>query len=252
MKPIDIGSRDGFQVIRMSWTKEVPGFQRESFDLVRAAIQAADQSAEIFSTVILGTPSCFCLGTDALTFTDAAGISELAASVEQFFKQLIQARKPLIAAVDGDAVGLGMTMLLHFDAIFATPSSTFRAPFAEWGLVPEAASSMLLPELLGYRKAFDIFCLGGALSADAALASGFLTAVEPSDKVETAAFNAARRIAKLPPKAIVATRTMMRAGSLRLERRANMETSFRELLRDGATQRRLRVMGRAARVAIAG
>lgn len=252
MTHIDIAMRDGFQTVRMNWTKKVPGFQRESFEIVRRAIQAADASRDVHCTIFLGTPSCFCLGTDALTFADSNSLADLALSVESFFKQLIQSRKPLIAAVDGNAVGLGMTMLLHFDAVYATPQSTFRAPFAEWGLVPEAASSLMLPSLVGHLRAFDMFCLGGSLDAEQALACGLVTTLAPSDHVEEVAYAAARRIVKLPPKAVDATRSMLRNNRSALQRRAALETaSFQKLLADEMTQRRLKVMGRASRLALA-
>lgn len=252
MPHIEIAIRDGFQVIRMQWTKQIPGFQRHTFDLVRQALQEADENPAVSSSVFLGTPSCFCLGTDAQTFAAAEGMHELSATVRSFFRQLISARKPLIAAVDGNAVGLGMTMLLHFDAVFATPKSTFRAPFAEWGLVPEAASSLLLPERLGYLRAFDVFCLGGTLASEQALACGLLTRIESSDTVEEVAFRTARQIAKLPPRAMLATRNLLRGNSATLNRRAATETAmFQELLADAATQRRLKTMSRAARMVLA-
>lgn len=252
MSHIVIETHDGYQTIRMNWTKQVPGFQRETFEAVRYALKAADGQDDVHVTVFFGTPSCFCLGTDVATFGDPNGLSELSSSVRAFFKQLIRTRKPLIAAVDGDAVGLGMTMLLHFDAIFATPHSTFRAPFAEWGLVPEAASSIILPTALGYQRAFKIFCLGGAISASEAEAAGIVTTLCDSGQLEDVARAAAMRLANLPPRAAAATRELMREGRSRLERRADLETStFQELLGDALTQKRLRVMGRAARMALA-
>ena len=151
---------EGFQAIFMNWTVEQPGFQPATFDAVAEALREADRDPNIACSLFFGVPRCFCLGTDATAFGQVSALSRLSETVLRFFQALISARKPMIAAVDGAAVGLGMTMLCHFDVVFATPESVFKAPFAEWGLAPEAASSLLLPEELGYRKAFEIFCLG--------------------------------------------------------------------------------------------
>lgn len=241
----------GYQAIHMNWTKQVPGFQPETFEIVRLALLAADTNDDISATVFFGAPSCFCLGTDVSTFGSASDLSDLSTRVRGFFRQLIRTRTPLIAAVNGDAVGLGMTMLLHFDAVFATPSSTFRAPFAEWGLVPEAASSVLLPIALGYQRAFDLFCLGSALDSNEALRAGLITRIHCEAELEEAARSAATRLSKIPRKALRATREMMRPDRHRLERRAQLETeTFHELLGEASTQRRLKVMARASRLAI--
>lgn len=243
---------EGFQAIFMNWTVERPGFQPASFEAVAEALREADHDPGIACSLFFGVPRCFCLGTDATAFGQVSALSRLSGTVLKFFQALINARKPMIAAVDGAAVGLGMTMLCHFDAVFATPESVFKAPFAEWGLAPEAASSLLLPEELGYRKAFEIFCLGAELTAAEAERRGLITRVVDQKDLRATAFDAAARIARLPARSLSSTRELLRQQRVKLIRRARTETAvFQELLGEASTQRRLKVMARAARITMA-
>ncbi len=243
---------EGFQAIFMNWTIDRPGFQPASFEAVSQALKEADRDPSIACSLFFGVPRCFCLGTDVAAFSQVSALSNLSETVLSFFQALINARKPMIAAVDGTAIGLGMTMLCHFDAIFATPESVFKAPFADWGLSPEASSSLLLPEELGYRKAFELFCLGGELTADEAERRGLITRVVERRELRPAAFDAAARIARLPARALTTTRELLRHQRAKLIRRARTETAiFQELLCEASTQRRLKVMARATKMTLA-
>jgi len=252
MEDFVIDRCDGFQAIFMNWTIDRPGFQPASFEAVSEALKMADKNPGIACSVFFGVPRCFCLGTDVTAFAQLSALSSLSETVLNFFRSLINAKKPMIAAVDGTAVGLGMTMLCHFDAIFATPESVFKAPFAEWGLSPEAASSLLLPEALGYRKAFELFCLGGELTAAEAERRGLITRIVERKDLRAAAFDAAAHIARLPARSLITTRELLRHQRTKLLRRAQTETAiFQELLCEVSTQRRLKVMARATKMALA-
>lgn len=242
---------DCFQTITMNWTADRPGFRPDSFDAVSTAIRSVESDTQIACTVFFGVPRCFCLGTDVTSFADPTQLDQLSAIVLKFFRTLINTRKPLIAAVDGPAVGLGMTMLGHFDAVFATPESVFKAPFVDWGLSPEAASSLLLPETVGYRKAFELFCLGGQMSAEEARQAGVITQVVARDHLADVARDAARHLGKAPRRALATTRELLRHDRNKMIKRARTETSaFQELLGEDATQRRLKAMARATRMAL--
>jgi enoyl-CoA hydratase/carnithine racemase len=245
-------SRDGpVQTIEMSWTAARPGFQLESFVEATNSLKEADTNSDIACTVFLGVPRCFCLGTDASIFGQTNDLKVLSDTVLKFFRALVNSKKPLIAGVDGTAVGLGMTMLLHFDAIFATPESVFKAPFVEWGLSPEAAASILLPESIGYRKSFEMFCLGGQLSAADAEHRGLITRTVPSNELHSVVQKTARQLAALPQRPLRATRELMRQQRDKLIRQARFENVlFQDLLEDLGTQRRLKAMARASRIAL--
>jgi enoyl-CoA hydratase/carnithine racemase len=119
--------------------------------------------------------------------------------------------KPLLAAVKGNAIGVGTTMLLHCDVVVASPTANFSMPFTSLGLVPEAGSTRLFPALVGYQRAAKIFMTGESFGADEALEMGLIAEID-SD-VESAALVIAEKIAQQPPKAILNTKALMKAGS---------------------------------------
>ncbi len=252
MENVIIDRCEGFQVIFMNWTIEQSGFPPASFEAVSEALREADHDPNIACSLFFGVPRCFCLSAGVTGFAQVSALSRLSETVQTFFHALINAKKPMIAAVDGAAVGLGMTMLCHFDVIFATPESVFKAPFADWGLAPEAASSLLLPEELGYRKAFEVFCLGAELTAAESERRGLITRVVEQKDLRSTAFDAAARIARLPARSLTTTRELLRHQRTKLLRRARTETAiFKELLGEASTQRRLKVMARATKMTMA-
>jgi enoyl-CoA hydratase/carnithine racemase len=233
MEDLVIERCGGFQTVFADWESSQPSSQLALFDATAVALKHADMRPDIACTVFFGAPRCLWLG--------AAG----SGMAEAFFRTLINARKPLIAAIDGGATGVGMAMLGHFDVVFATPASVFKAPFADWGLTPEGASSLLLPEALGYRKAFEIFCLGGELTAVEAERFGLITRVVERKDLHASALEAAARIARLPPRALATTRELLRHQRSKLIRRAQTEAAVRqELPGDFAAQQHLNARDR--------
>jgi enoyl-CoA hydratase/carnithine racemase len=116
----------------------------------------------------------------------------------------------MIAAVDGLAIGVGATMLLHCDLIYATPAASLRTPFLDLGLIQEAGSSITAPARLGYPRAFELVCLGEPFSAERALAAGLINAIAPADQLEATALAAARRLAAKPRQALMTSRRLLR------------------------------------------
>ena len=139
--------------------------------------------------------------------------SDMNGPILDFIRALPKVKKPMIAAVDGIAVGVGTTMLFHCDLVYATPGSTFRTPFLDLGLVPEAGSSLLAPQRMGYARAFELLALGETFSAERALAAGLVNAIVPAGECEKAALSAARRLAMKPPEALALCRQLMRGDA---------------------------------------
>ena len=129
--------------------------------------------------------------------------------VARLLGSLLEFPKPLIAAVKGNAVGVGTTMLLHCDVVIAGPTANFSMPFASLGLVPEAGSSFLFPQLVGYQRAARIFMTGESFDADAAIEMGLVTAKD-SDPLAHAV-KIAQHIAEQPPQAIINTKALLKA-----------------------------------------
>jgi enoyl-CoA hydratase/carnithine racemase len=132
--------------------------------------------------------------------------------VVRFLHALARSERPLVAAVQGLAVGVGTTMLLHCDHVVAGSDARFSTPFVNLGLVPEAASSLLAPRLMGHRRAFELLVMGRPLDAAAALNCGLVNAVVPPSDVEAEALKAAHHIAALPAEAVATSRRLMRGS----------------------------------------
>ena len=150
----------------------------------------------------------FTAGNDIVDFMDNPPTSD-SSEVAQFLAALLNFPKPLIAAVKGNAVGVGTTMLLHCDVVVASPSANFSMPFASLGLVPEAGSSFLFPALVGYQRAAKIFFTGESFGADAALEMGLIAEID-TDAL-AGATKVAQHIAEQPPQAIINTKALLKA-----------------------------------------
>ncbi|MER8440742.1 enoyl-CoA hydratase-related protein [Mesorhizobium sp. M1312] len=196
--------------------------------------------------VLRGLAGCFCLGGDFSEFLDATKHQRLIAAVTDMFRTLATFPKPVLACVDGDAVGVGCTILFHCDMVIASDESTFRVPFVDFGLVPDAATSILAPQKLGYAGAFRFFCLGDTLSAEDARMLGLVTEIVVGD-VEEAALGRARQLAKKPVAALLQTRDLLKGDTGALCDRIDQEISlFQQALQDDTTLRRLQRIARLA------
>jgi len=160
-------------------------------------------------TVILTSEgNHFTAGNDIVDFMDNPPTSD-SSEVAQFLAALLNFPKPLIAAVKGNAVGVGTTMLLHCDVVVASPSANFSMPFASLGLVPEAGSSFLFPALVGYQRAAKIFFTGESFGADAAHEMGLIAEID-ADAL-AGATKIAQHIAEQPPQAVINTKALLKA-----------------------------------------
>ena len=176
-------------------------------DLAKGLNDAAGDFG-IRAVILTSEGDHFTAGNDIVDFMDNPPTSD-SSEVAQFLAALLNFPKPLIAAVKGNAVGVGTTMLLHCDVVVASPSANFSMPFASLGLVPEAGSSFLFPALVGYQRAAKIFFTGESFGADAALEMGLIAEVD-SDAL-AGATKIAQHIAEQPPQAIINTKALLKA-----------------------------------------
>lgn len=164
----------------------------------------------IRAVILTSEDQHFTAGNDISDFMNNPPTSE-SSEVSQFLESLLNFPKPLIAAVKGNAVGVGTTMLLHCDVVVASPSAKFSMPFASLGLVPEAGSSFLFPQLVGYQRAARIFMTGESFDAPSAIEMGLVTSIE-NDPINEA-MKIAQQIAEQPPQAIINTKALLKAKS---------------------------------------
>ena len=175
-----------------------------------AALAAGDADPAIRVHVFLGVPGAFSSGNDIADFMAYREGGALGDEVIDFLLALARREKPVVSGVDGIAVGIGTTLNLHCDLTFATRRTVFRTPFVDLGLVPEAASSLLVPKIIGRQQAFALLGLGQGFSADRAKTAGLIYDVVDEDDLERDVFAAAEEIAGKPPEALTIARDLMR------------------------------------------
>jgi enoyl-CoA hydratase/carnithine racemase len=208
------------------------------YEAMAVALESANNHPDIRCVIIGGASGAFSAGNDLAEFSQAAVSGEgLALPVVRFLHALARSERPLIAAVQGLAVGVGTTMLLHCDHVVAGADARFSTPFVNLGLVPEAASSLLAPRLMGHRRAFELLVMGRALDAQAAQACGLVNTVVPPGDVEADAMKAANHIAALPAEAVAASRRLMRGSPDEIVTRIDEEVHvFKERLQSAEAQ----------------
>lgn len=214
------------QTLRLSRPEKKNALTRAMYAALCDAIEAGDEDAAVAAHVIAGSGGTFTAGNDIGDFLAAgtgAGIKNT--EVLRFIRLLPLIKKPIIAAVDGIAIGIGTTLLFHCDLVYATPASTFATPFLDLGLVPEAGSSLLMPRLMGYQRAFEMLVLGDPYSAERAHAAGFVNAIVPADSLERIAVEAAQRLAAKPPEALALARRMLRGNASDISQRVDEEAA---------------------------
>ena len=229
-----IERRDGVQIVRMNRPDKKNALTRAMYAAMSGALAAGDADPAVRAHVFLGVPGAFSAGNDLTDFLAVAMGGEGGSEVWQFLLALAKAQKPMVSGVDGIAVGIGTTLNLHCDLTFATPRTVFRTPFVDLGLVPEAGSSLLAPQVLGRQGAFALLALGEGLSADEARAAGLIYKVVEEEALEQDALAAAARIAAKPPQALRIARDLMRGPREPLIARIEEETAlFRQRLKSG-------------------
>jgi len=172
-------------------------------------LNAAAGDFAIRTVLISGNGKAFTAGNDIMDFMNEE--ITMSSPVFHFLKAIHEFPKPLIAAVQGNAVGIGTTMLLHCDLVYAAADALFAMPFVTLGLVPEAGSSLLFPRLVGHAKASEIFMTGRSFGSAEALEMGLINSIEESPTAK--ALEVAAVIADQPPGAVLNTKALLKSGS---------------------------------------
>ena len=227
---VTVTDETGVRVIRLNRPEKKNALTLAMYGEVTRALREADPDAAIRCVMIAGSPGAFCAGNDITDFLQAAG-GGIDPRAHDFLHTLARRQKPLVAAVNGVAIGVGTTMLLHCDYVVAGTEATLSTPFIRLGLIPEAASTLLAPMRMGYARAFSLLVMGHPLTAAQAKGAGIVNIVVDPAAVDDAALKAAREIAALPPQTVAVTRGLMRGHVDEIVERIETESMhFRELL----------------------
>lgn len=212
MEQILTQQENGVLHIRINRPEKKNALTLAMYDAMSTAVTAGEADAAVRVLLFSGSAGHFTAGNDLGDFLNAPPDGE-DSPVFRFLKTLITAQKPVVAAVQGVAVGIGTTMLLHCDLVYAAPSARFQLPFVNLGLTPEAASSLILPQLMGHRRAAELLLLGETMDAAAAQAAGLINAVVTEDAVEAVARQKAQLLAAKAPQAVLLSKQLMKRWS---------------------------------------
>ena len=228
--PVMVTDEGAVRIIRLNRPEKKNALTLAMYADMARALSEADQSDAIRCGVIAGVPGAFCAGNDITDFLKASS-GGLDPRAHEFLHALARRQKPLVAAVDGVAIGVGTTMLFHCDHVVAGSGATLSTPFLKLGLIPEAGSTLLAPMRMGYARAFSLLVMGRPLTAAEAKDAGIVNTVVDSAEVDATALKAAQEIAALPPKTLAVARGLMRGHLDEVIKQIDTEAvHFRDLL----------------------
>jgi enoyl-CoA hydratase/carnithine racemase len=213
--------------VRLSRPEKRNALTLEMYAGLLEALAAAEAEPEVRVILLSGEGACFTAGNDLKDFVDAAVLRDPQHVTVRFLHALAGLSKVLIAAVHGSTAGIGVTLLLHCDLVVAARSTRLILPFVQLGLVPEAGSTLLLPRLIGRRRAAELLFLGEPLDAGAAQDWGLVNRVVDDETLMEQARALAATVARQPPEAVRATKGLLARGE-RAQIEARMDEEIAE------------------------
>ena len=219
---VQVSLTDGILHIRLTRPDKKNALTVAMYAAMADALAQAEADDAVRVVLLSGAGTAFTAGNDLKDFTAPQPGAE-DRPVWRFLCSIASATRPIVAAVQGPAVGIGTTMLLHCDIVVASEDAMLRLPFVDLGLVPEAASSLLLPRTMGHRRAAAMLMLGEALDARTALAQGIVSHVVPVADLQATALELARRLAAKAPAALRQTKALMKGDGAAVQARMEQE-----------------------------
>lgn len=235
----DILSHQDHGVLTLTFNRpdKKNAFTGDMYAAMADAMNQAATDAEVRVLVLQGHEAVFTAGNDIADFLHKPPASD-DAPVFRFLRAISTFAKPIIASVCGPAVGIGTTMLFHCDLVYAGDNAAFALPFVNLGLCPEAASSLLVPQMMGYHRAAEALMLGEPFMAEAALEVGLVNRVVPPSEANNLANAVARKLASKPISSLLETKRFMKKGQAALVQATMNEeaASFGRMLREPAAK----------------
>lgn len=222
MSDILIHSEGGICTLTLSRPDKKNSMTSSMYKELAQAFSLAKQTEEVRVLVLQGSETVFCAGNDIHEFIQNPP-EKSDAPVFQFLEALIAFPKPLIAGVCGPAVGIGTTLLFHCDLVYAGDNAVFSMPFVNLGICPEAASSLLVPAVMGYHRAAQALLLGEPFMAEAALEVGLVNQILPPTELKAFVQRQAAKIAAKPQRSVLETKRLLKEHLL-----PGLQTRMRE------------------------
>jgi enoyl-CoA hydratase/carnithine racemase len=217
------------RIITMRRPEKKNTLTQEMYLAMSEAIDSAQSNPAIRCLILTGRSGVFTAGNDIGDFLKAATEKDDVARPRNsviFLQSLVNNTKPIIAAVDGIAIGIGMTMVVHCDYVVASTTTTFSSPYIQYGLVPDGATSLLVPLMVGHQRAFAMLVMGREMSAEEAREAGFVNQVVLPGHAVVEAQKVAREICALPAEAVAIARSLLKLPAEDIERRIGQENHF--------------------------
>ena len=208
---IDTEIVDGVMTITINRPQKKNALTWAMYRALADALSIAEAEDSVSVVILMGKGGCFCAGNDMASFVTPP--ADDVSPGQSFIEAMANASKPLIAAVDGHAVGIGATILLHCDLVYAADDARFSMPFVNLGLTPEAASSYLLPKLIGHQRASEMLLFGESFSARTACELGMVNQIFPQEDLHEKAMEAASILAAKPVESVRMTKALLKKGS---------------------------------------
>lgn len=237
MTEILIDTSAGVMTITLNRVDKKNSLTGAMYAAMADALAQAEADATVHVVVFQGHETIFSAGNDIGDFLKAP-TATLDSPVFRFLRGISSFPKPLVAAVCGPAVGIGTTMLFHCDLVYAGDNAAFSMPFVNLGLCPEAASSYLAPQLMGYGRAAEALLLGEPFMAEAALEMGLISRIVPPAEAAALAQRQAQKLAAKPMSSLIETKRLMKKGQAHIvaERMVEEGASFARMLREPAAR----------------
>lgn len=223
--------------LRLNRANKKNALTQDMYQALLDGVNTAEADPSVQAVVFSGAGDAFCAGNDLGDFLRHGELTPQA-PVFKLLKRLPELTVPLVASVQGAAIGIGTTLLMHCDMIYAAEDAVFALPFVDLALVPEAGSSLLLPQIAGYPKAAELLLLGESFDASQALAMGLINRVVPLNALQSATAEVADKLASKPPQALRRSKQLLKtpteSTAVRIER--ELEIFMQALASDEAQQ----------------
>jgi enoyl-CoA hydratase/carnithine racemase len=238
MSHIQVRDDQGVRIISFNRPEKRNAFDLNMYLALTEYLIQGEADNDIRAFMLHGADNCFTAGNDISDFLKSGSLGPEHPAVK-FLYLLLELNKPVVAAVSGSAVGIGTTMLLHFDLVYADNSAKFQLPFVNLALVPEAGASLLLPQLVGTQKAAELILLGESFDANTAYELNIINKIIDADALLDFALTQAKKLAAQPPQALQASRKLLRSNSdnIRLQMQAELAQFDERLGSDEAKAR---------------
>ncbi|WP_285164078.1 enoyl-CoA hydratase-related protein [Shewanella goraebulensis] len=238
MSQIQVKDDQGVRIISFNRPEKRNAFNLKMYQQVTEYLIQGEADNDIRTFMLRGEDNCFTSGNDIADFLASGELNDTHPTV-QFLHCLLNLKKPIVAAVSGAAVGIGTTMLLHCDLVYADNSAKFQLPFVNLALVPEAASSLLLPLIVGQQKAAELILLAESFNAETACELNIINNVIEQSELDTFVLSQAKKLAAQPPLALQASKKLLRynQAEVKAQMLAELEVFGERLKSDEAKAR---------------